>query len=63
MKTKYTLFATALATRGVGANANPNEDTLAGRSSAHAGRNRLRRAIQPALAGSVLASGMASAVL
>jgi hypothetical protein len=63
MKTKHTLFATALATRSVDANANPNEETLAGRSSAHAGRNRLHSDIQRALAGSVLARGMASAIL
>ncbi len=57
------ILATALATRSVGANANLNEDTLAERSSALAGRNRLRRSIQLALAGSVLASGIASAAL
>lgn len=40
-----------------------NEETLTGKSKSNARKNLLRRSIQLALAGSVLASGMASAVL
>jgi hypothetical protein len=63
MKTKHTLLATAIATESLGANANPHEEIATGSSNSHLLKNHLRRSIQLALAGSVLASGMASAVL
>ena len=63
MKPQDTLLTTAIATESLDANANPHEEIVAGSSNSHLLKNHLRRSIQLALAGSVLASGMASAVL
>ena len=63
MKTKYTLLAAAHVTKSRSANANPLKEILSVSSNSHFLKNHLRRSIQLALAGSVLASGMAAAAL